>query len=108
MENFFLNPVYSDWLEHSKYWAFPVEDINGNFQGDRVKVVGIPGGKNVDFQRGQCKKVENSRGVIIKMTGNPGGSISQKNDILNRRVQFFSGKTQWISLPFSILTLFSL
>ena len=32
-------------------WAFPekfenprVEDINGNFQGGRVKVVGIPGG----------------------------------------------------------------
>ena len=40
-------------LYSCNYWAFPekknfnppVEDINGTFQGDRVKVVGIPGGK---------------------------------------------------------------
>ena len=41
-----------------KIWNPPVEDINGNFQGPRVEVVGIPGEyvkiwmKNEDFQKG--------------------------------------------------------
>ena len=60
----------------------------------RIKVVVITGGmpkfevKNVDFQGGgQCKKIENSRVVMIKSTRNP----TSKNLISSTlEVQFFS------------------
>ena len=62
-------------FEGNIYWAFPeknckppVEDINGKFQGVKVKVVGIPGG---------TPKIEEktwiSSGVTVNLTGNPGG-----------------------------------
>ena len=44
----------------------------------RAKVIGIPGGtpkieeKNVDFQEGQCNKLENTRGFTVNLAGNPG------------------------------------
>ena len=47
---------------------------------------------------GQCKRMENSRGVNLKvnLTGNPGGSTSKKINILNRGgVQFISGKAHF-------------
>ena len=51
------------WAFPEKYCNPPVVDINGKFQGVRAKVVGIPGrytknrGKNMNFQRSQCKKI---------------------------------------------------
>ena len=95
--------MFFDWywgLFQKKIWNPPVEDINGNFQGDRVKAVGIPGEcqnlrKNEDFQRGWCKKVENSRGVMTKLTGNLGGQLQKKNDILNRGYNFFLEESIW-------------
>ena len=72
----------------NRYWAFPeknlkstVEDINENFQLGRMKVVGIPGGmskfegKRVFPKRLMQNKVENSRGVMIKLTGNREGQL---------------------------------
>ena len=80
------------------------EDINGKFQGGRVKVVGIPGGtpksekKNHGFSGGgPMQKNGNSRGNLTgNLTRNPGGSTTKKIDILNLGggVQFFSGKPQ--------------
>ena len=64
----------------------------------KVKVIGIPEGypeirgENEDFQRGYCKKVENSRGVMEKLTANPVGSTSKEIAILNRGLQFFLEK----------------
>ena len=81
----------------------PVEDINGKFQGGRVKVVGIPEGytkncgKNMDFQGGQWKKIENSRGVTVNFTGNPGGSTSKKSISSTGGLQFFSGKAHYFT-----------
>ena len=51
----------------------------------------------MDFQGDQCEKMENSRGVMVDLTGNPNFmSNSKKIDILNRGggVQFLSGKAQ--------------
>ena len=68
----------------------PIEDINGKFQGVKVKVVGIPWGifefwnsskieeKTWISRESQCKKMENSRGVTVNLTGSPGGQL-QKN-----------------------------
>ena len=64
------------------YWAFPEKNCNPLWKipGGRVNVVGIPRGKpkieekNMDLQGGQCKKMENSRGVTVILTENPGGS----------------------------------
>ena len=62
-----------------KKFNSPVEDINGTFQGDRVKVVGIPGGKlKIEekswISRGQCKKWKTpGGGVTVNLTGNPKG-----------------------------------
>ena len=33
----------------------------------------------MDFQGGQWKKIENSRGVTVNFTGNPEGSTSKKS-----------------------------
>ena len=46
----------------------PVEDINGKFQGVEQKSLEFQGvdqklRKNMDFQGGQCKNMENSRGL---------------------------------------------
>ena len=51
----------------------------------------------MDFQGGQCKKMENSRGVSVNLTGNPGGGVNFKKKIYiyNRGVQLFSGKAQY-------------
>ena len=35
----------------------------------------------MDFQGGQCKKMENSRGATVNLTGNPGRS-TQKGDTI--------------------------
>ena len=53
----------------------PVEDINKKFPRCRVKVVGMSKfeGKARISRVVNAKKVENSKGVIIKVTGNPGG-----------------------------------
>ena len=113
--NLFLNPVYSDLLEHSKYWAFPAEDINGNFQEDRVKVVGNLGRGGW----GWWWKPRISRGVNAKKLKIPGKSSLKWLEIqggqFHKRMisstggyNFFSGKYQWISWPFSILILYSL
>ena len=70
-----------DEFKELNLWAF--EDINGKFQGGRVKVVGIQGGLSkfkgkTWISRGvNAKKVKISRGVMIKLTGNPGGSTSK-------------------------------
>ena len=71
-------------------WAFPerncdppVGDINGKFQGVRLKVAGIPGryakigGKNFfSWRKGESmQRMENFREVKIKSTGNPGGQL---------------------------------
>ena len=63
------------------------EDINGKFQGGRVKVVGIPGGtpksekKNHGFSGGgPMQKNGNFRGNLTgNLTRNPGGSTTKKN-----------------------------
>ena len=77
----------------------PIEDINGNFQRDRVKVVGIPGGMS-KFEG----KTRISRGVNAKKWKILGGQLQKKNDILNREVQFFSGKAQCCIFRFQILS----
>ena len=49
----------------------PVEDINGNFQGDRVKAVGIPGIPDMSKFEG---KTRISKGVNAKKWKIPGSS----------------------------------
>ena len=77
---------YWDFLE--KNWKPTVKDINGKFQGGRVKVVGILGGI---FLEGLMQKSEKFQGVIIKLTGNPGGQL-QKISSTGGGVQFFLDK----------------
>ena len=52
----------------------PVEDINGKIQGVEQKSLEFPGGapkiEEKRFQGGQCKKMENSRGVHGKFDWN--------------------------------------
>ena len=77
--------------------------MNGKFHGGRkAKVVGIPGGtpkiekkswiSNVDFHGGQCKKKENSRGVTVNLTGNPGGELQENRYPQQGWAQFFLEK----------------
>ena len=53
------------------------------FQGVRAKVVGIPGGyakirgKNVDFQGGQCKKIDNLKMGVQFFSGKPKTSFQK-------------------------------
>ena len=78
----------------------PVEDINGKFQGGRVKVVGIPGGKPKIEEKTwisravQCKiTMINYRGVTVNLRGDPGESTSNKS--ISSRVQFFFWKSSY-------------
>ena len=87
-------------------WAFPekfenprVEDINGNFQGGRVKVVGIPGGISKFEGKTRISKgvnAKNPRGVMIKLNRNPGRSTSKKLISSTGRVPFFPRKAQFL------------
>ena len=95
-KNFYL----CQWPFQKKFVTPPVEEIPGG----SVKVFGIPGGhtknrgKNMNFQEGQCKKMENSRGITVNLTGNPGGSNSKKSiSSTGEGVQFFSGKAHFWS-----------
>ena len=49
----------------------------------------------MDFQGGQDKKMENSKGITLNLTGNSGGSTSKKSMFLTGGVQFFSGKVHY-------------
>ena len=51
----------------------------------------------MDFQGGSKKKMENSRGITVNLTENPGGVNIKKNRCPQRGVQFFSGKAQYKS-----------
>ena len=46
----------------------------------------------MDFQGDQWKKIENSRGVTVNFTGNPGGSTSKNSISSTGGLQFFLEK----------------
>ena len=64
----------------------------------RAKVIGIPGGtpkieeKNVDFQEGQCNKLENSRGFTVNLAGNPGVNFKGIDTQQGGYISIYSGK----------------
>ena len=62
------------------------------FQGGTPKIE-----ENHGFSKGggQCKKIENSRGVTVNLTGNPRGFNKKKNQYPHKGVQFLSGKVQF-------------
>ena len=44
---------------------------------------------------GQCKKMENSRGVKVNLTRNPGGQLQKNQYPQQGKVQFISGKAHF-------------
>ena len=62
----------------------PVEDINGNFQGGRVKVVGIPGvcqnlREKRGFLEGLMQKSGKFQGVSHKIDWKSRGQLQKKS-----------------------------